>query len=339
MSGEMKRLLPVVMLCMAACTQAPVQVVHKGDRFFGNDAQHGAALAQSEGWYRPKVDVRVEPRAEPQPVRPVEVHELPPLQGIAMHPAYPTQPSRYAEAPMVMSQGITSTTPSRNPYSQGYTQDSIRHDLAEIKLSPAVQTQTEGEVMASPLQNAAIAVESSADAVQAYPQNWYQGKIILARSDQGTIASKENRQSHDSASSATDANHSTSAFIWPVRGKVISHYGRKADGLQNDGINIAANMGDPIYASADGVVVYAGNDLQGYGNMLIIRHENGWMTAYAHDEKLFVKENTRVTQGQRIATVGKTGSVTSPQLHFALRNGKTPVDPAEYLRSDFAANP
>ena len=135
------------------------------------------------------------------------------------------------------------------------------------------------------------------------------------------------------APQAATPNHQ---FIWPVRGKIISNFGPKANGLHNDGINISANTGDPFYAAADGVVVYAGNDLKGYGNMVILRHADGWMTAYAHADRLLVKENARIRQGEQIGNVGATGSVTSAQLHFGLRNGAAPVDPAKYLGSDFA---
>ena len=116
-----------------------------------------------------------------------------------------------------------------------------------------------------------------------------------------------------------------SKFIWPVTGgKVISHFGSKPDGKSNDGINIAVSEGEPIYAVADGMAVYAGNQLPSYGNMVIIRHDNGIMTAYAHARSLSVKKNDYVKQGEIIGYVGMSGSVKSPQLHFAVRNGKTP---------------
>jgi murein DD-endopeptidase MepM/ murein hydrolase activator NlpD len=107
--------------------------------------------------------------------------------------------------------------------------------------------------------------------------------------------------------------------------------------LHNDGINIAANAGEPFYAAADGVVVYAANDLKGFGNMVILRHAEGWMTAYDHADRLLVKQNERVRQGQQIGVVGATGSVNQAQLHFGLRQGKQPVDPSKHLGSAYAA--
>jgi len=127
-------------------------------------------------------------------------------------------------------------------------------------------------------------------------------------------------------------------FFWPVNGgKVVSHFGPKPDGKSNDGINISLADGEPIWASADGMVVYAGNELQGYGNMVILRHDDGWMTAYAHARSITVKKNDYVKQGELIAYVGQTGGVKTPQVHFALRHGKTPVDPEQYLPHTSAA--
>ena len=120
-------------------------------------------------------------------------------------------------------------------------------------------------------------------------------------------------------------------FIWPIEGKLLSEYGPKGDGLHNDGINIAAPKGAPVFAAASGVVAYAGNEIRGFGNLLLIQHADGWMTAYAHNDKLMVKRGERVQQGQQISAVGATGNVTSPQLHFEIRRGKRAVDPLDQL--------
>ncbi len=113
---------------------------------------------------------------------------------------------------------------------------------------------------------------------------------------------------------------------------MISGFGAKAKGLHNDGINIAAKRGAPVKAAENGVVVYAGNELRGFGNLLLIKHADGWVTAYAHNDKVLVKRGQRVGKGQRIATVGSTGGVKSPQLHFEMRRGRTPRDPRKYLQ-------
>lgn len=120
-------------------------------------------------------------------------------------------------------------------------------------------------------------------------------------------------------------------FMWPVRGKVISGYGAKDDGLYNDGINIAVPKGTPVSAAAEGVVAYVGNDLKSYGNLVLLRHGGGMMTAYAHLSSIRVKKGALVRKGQSIATVGSTGSVTSTQLHFEIRQGSKTFDPQKYL--------
>ena len=121
------------------------------------------------------------------------------------------------------------------------------------------------------------------------------------------------------------------SFRWPVRGRIIAAFGPKPNGLQNDGINLAVPEGTPIKAAEDGVVAYAGNELKGYGNLVLVRHANGFVTAYAHASDILVKRGESVKRGQVIAHSGQTGNVTSPQLHFEIRKGATPVDPAQYL--------
>lgn len=121
-------------------------------------------------------------------------------------------------------------------------------------------------------------------------------------------------------------------FAWPVKGKVISSFGSKGGGVKNDGINIAAKKGTPIKSAEAGVVVYAGNELKGYGNLLLVRHEKGFMSAYAHADELFVKTGDVIAKGDKIATVGTTGNVKVPQLHFEIRKKTKSVDPKKYLQ-------
>jgi len=120
-------------------------------------------------------------------------------------------------------------------------------------------------------------------------------------------------------------------FRWPANGRVIAGYGTDPKGQQNDGINIALPENTPIKAAEDGVVAYAGNELKGYGNLVLVRHPNGYVTAYAHAKELVVKRGDQVKRGQMIARSGQTGNVNAPQLHFEIRKGASPLDPMRFL--------
>jgi murein DD-endopeptidase MepM/ murein hydrolase activator NlpD len=128
------------------------------------------------------------------------------------------------------------------------------------------------------------------------------------------------------------ANYATTpTFAWPLTGQVISDFGSGGSGERNNGINIAAVEGAPIRASAAGTVSYAGNELRGYGNLVLIKHDDGYVTAYAHAERIVVQRGETVTKGQVIAYAGSTGDVTTPQLHFEIRHGVQPVNPRSLL--------
>ena len=122
-----------------------------------------------------------------------------------------------------------------------------------------------------------------------------------------------------------------SVFLWPVRGRVLAAYGPQAGGLHNDGINIGAPRGTAVRAAENGVVVYAGNEIPGFGNLVLLRHDGGWMTAYGHVDAMRVRRGDTVRRGQTIATVGQTGGVTQPQLHFEIRRGSNALDPGRHL--------
>jgi murein DD-endopeptidase MepM/ murein hydrolase activator NlpD len=120
-------------------------------------------------------------------------------------------------------------------------------------------------------------------------------------------------------------------FRWPVRGRVIAGFGSNPGGQRNDGINLAVPEGTSVKAAEAGTVIYAGNELEGYGNLILVRHADGWVSAYAHNKDLLVKRGDAVTRGQIIAHAGMTGSVSAPQVHFELRRGSKPVNPLDYL--------
>lgn len=141
------------------------------------------------------------------------------------------------------------------------------------------------------------------------------------------------------ASAATGAASSVSPatvaaapkFAWPLQGPVLSAYGPKAQGQNNDGLNIGAPKGAPVQAAAPGTVVYAGDEMKGFGNLVLIRHKDGWITAYAHLDRMIVDKDSVVAQGDMIGTVGSTGGVSAPQLHFEIRQDGKPIDPSPFL--------
>ncbi|MGQ3030199.1 MAG: murein hydrolase activator EnvC family protein, partial [Ferrovibrionaceae bacterium] len=123
----------------------------------------------------------------------------------------------------------------------------------------------------------------------------------------------------------------TGQFSWPVKGRVLSGYGPTADGLHNDGINIAARKGEPVRAADGGTVVYAGDGMKGFGHLVLIRHANGFVTAYAHNDVLLVRKGASVRRGQIIARAGQSGGVSEPQVHFEIRKGVQAVNPLALL--------
>lgn len=153
-------------------------------------------------------------------------------------------------------------------------------------------------------------------------------KTIATTTTKSTATTKKITKS---SSSKTVSTYRKTKFLWPVNGTVVSNFGAAGKGRKNDGINIKATMGTNVKAADKGIVAYAGNELKGFGNLVLIKHSDGYITAYAHNEKLYVKKGQTVLRGEKIATVGSTGSVNTPQLHFEVRAGKKAVNPRQYL--------
>ena len=165
----------------------------------------------------------------------------------------------------------------------------------------------------------------------AQPRTVPAAKIASAPAESARIVTPETHTSAEVVTKSAEAVGAMASFRWPVKGRVIAGFGPRPNGGQNDGINLAVPEGTPIKAADDGVVAYAGNELKGYGNLVLIRHANGFVSAYANASELLVKRGDTIKRGQVIAHAGQTGNVTSPQLHFEIRKGSTPVDPIKYL--------
>jgi murein DD-endopeptidase MepM/ murein hydrolase activator NlpD len=193
---------------------------------------------------------------------------------------------------------------------------------ATLQGSAAAAAQTAKSMMPAP----AVLPATPTAPVVAAPQ--VQANAAVAPAQENPQAEV---QSDVAMESAPAAGSGGGQFAWPVQGKVIGAFGTMKDGTKNDGVNIAAPAGAPVVAAADGVVAYAGNELRGFGNMILIRHDGGYVTAYAHNASLLVKKGDKVKRGQTIARVGATGAVFGPQLHFEIRKGTEPVDPMTFL--------
>jgi murein DD-endopeptidase MepM/ murein hydrolase activator NlpD len=224
-----------------------------------------------------------------------------------------------AEAPV---QQQTAALPSAAPTGQGHPQPEIipLDGPAPAKAVPPPQNAArQVPVVLKPYTPPTADASAPAKRPPAEPS--------AARAARAETAAAKPEASPAASGAGTHGGH----FGWPVRGRVLAGYGVAAGGSHNDGINIAAPRGTSIAAVDGGVVAYAGNELRGYGNLVLVKHANGWITAYAHCDELLVKQGDKVSRGQPIAKVGATGGVSEPQLHFELRRGKKAVDPREFL--------
>ena len=152
-------------------------------------------------------------------------------------------------------------------------------------------------------------------------------KPAIDKTPTGNLESGASQSKTPLTGAQADAAGTEPEFRWPARGRIIQ--GFKSGG--NDGINISVPAGTSVRAAESGTVVYSGDGLKGYGNLVLIKHPNGFVTAYGNNGELDVKRGEQVKRGQVIAKSGDTGNVNSPQLHFELRKGSTPVDPTSYL--------
>ena len=194
--------------------------------------------------------------------------------------------------------------------------------------APAIATRQQPGLMPS--------AKTTASANSGNDDDFDQPSNDVATAAPKPVVAEQSPQVTDNQQPAQEAGDLS--FRWPVKGRVISGYGSKPGGLRNEGINIAVPEGTDVRSAEAGVVAYAGNELKGYGNLVLIRHEGGWVTAYAHNKDLFVKRGDTVKRGDVIAKAGQTGSVTSPQVHFEVRKGATAMDPMRFLNAATAAN-
>lgn len=302
---------------LAGCQQTrPSQLYFDWDSFVHSD----------DGHYRPSA---APPRPEPapvytpEPVRPVARPEA--VTAETLTPVPQARPAPVVRHPWPAPSGPDAAPPQTY---HPQTDDAVADDTANLPLprhAPRMSTQnadTSAEPSATPLPRRAdrsqFAASSAAPAADAAP----------ADAPVSAVVDKPVRPAKTASAMPFSG---TEHFGWPLHGTVVADFGTSADGQRNDGINIAVPAGTPIVAAAEGTVGYAGGDMKSYGNLVVLRHDGNYFTAYAHAEKLLVKTGDHVKAGQTIGYAGQTGDVESPQLHFEIRKGHEPVDPRKFL--------
>jgi murein DD-endopeptidase MepM/ murein hydrolase activator NlpD len=315
-----------------------------------NGLHHGASLKPGQQLVLPPGTLarqaRREARAKPSvALVPVAKVALPPGGAVEANGAPRTPAGPPAEPPLAPEPPAASAPgdwEGRHTIKSGESLYGIarqqRVSLAELQRVNGIDNPLRVKVGTTLKVPGTTAEPAPAPAVALAPEASPSPKIINAPAERKHLAARSDQVSDAepvaTAGPSSAADASSGRFRWPARGRVIAGYGRRPDGTHNDGINLALPQGAEVHASEGGKVAYAGNELKGYGNLVLIRHDNGWVSAYAHNEQLLVKRDDVVQRGQVIAKAGKTGSVDQPQLHFELRQGSKPVDPLLHLEKN-----
>jgi murein DD-endopeptidase MepM/ murein hydrolase activator NlpD len=309
--------LALILLTTTSCTQAPAQVELKGHQIFGRNGvvEGNSYQAASASTYKAPISYqsasqssvttsRIVPQNTQQTanVESIGVSDLPPPSATAKAPAIQasTQVAKVENKPVNLWTG------------KPRTEETDAENMADMK--PAA-----GKAPEKPL---AMTEKKTANS----PVNQLD-----------SIISNDTPVTKQATTIQPDKAVQTSGFMWPVNSKkVVSAFGPKGGGRVNDGINIASAEGEPVWAADEGEIVFAGDELKGYGNMILLKHKDGKTTTYAHLNRMTVEKYERVKQGDIIGYVGSTGNVRTPQLHFAIKDGKTSLDPQKHLNRTVA---
>lgn len=267
--------------------------------------------------YLDRSGVQGGPNATGATVRSVTVQQGDTVNGIARRAGVSPQAlieANSLQAPYTLRIGQTLTVPGA-PQEVASAQTSADDSSGPAPVSaPPSADRVESAPLAAPSAGATPPSPGAATPTQIAPST-------------GTAPAAPSQQ----VAAAPRAAGNAARFSWPVSGRVIAEFGARANGVSNDGINIEAPRGTPIMAADSGEVIYVGNELRGFGNLVLIRHSDGWVTAYAHADDVLVQRGAQVRRGDTIGRVGTSGSVRSPQLHFEVRRGARPVNPRQHL--------
>ncbi len=292
-----------------------------------------AAILAANGYKGPRTLSPGQSLVIPHPTAAAAAPAPAQVAAVPATPAPASKPVAAAPSVHVVNPGETLASIARHNHVSVAELAKANNIEASAKLKLGTRLTVPAKVAAA-APAAPVGVVATAPAVSAAPAA--NTKVAAAVPQQSAHLAQANPQPDETAAEApavkaSEATGALPTFRWPVRGKVIAGFGSKTNGKANDGINLAVPEGTPVKAAEDGTVAYSGNELKGYGNLLLIRHSNGYVTAYAHASELLVKRGDTIKRGQVIAKSGQSGDVGSPQLHFEIRKGNQPVDPTQFL--------
>jgi murein DD-endopeptidase MepM/ murein hydrolase activator NlpD len=320
--------------------------VQPGDTLFGLAKRHGVpvgALIEVNGLQNGTAIKPGQRLALPAGARPARTAYEPPAREPAGRPSQPTQTASVDmpgwNGSYTLNQGDSLYAIARQhrvsladlQRANGITDPTKVRAGTVLKVpgmaTGSAETRTVAERTAEPAPSRGEAPANLGPRVVQIPDAGQSRMNSGAPAEPGKVASRG-----DTATDASPDASPAAKFRWPVTGgRMIGTFGKRPDGTHNDGINMAVPLGTEVRAAEGGRIAYAGSELKGYGNLVLIRHDNGWVTAYAHSEEILVKRDDVVRKGQVIARAGKTGTVDQPQLHFELRQGAKPIDPLPYM--------
>jgi murein DD-endopeptidase MepM/ murein hydrolase activator NlpD len=320
--------LALMTIGLAACSGDPSRL---NANLFGTHSN-----PETTGTFPPEQAAPVS-RTDSQPLPPQNVQ--PPSPHKNAGPPVASRPTQVAAKPA----SVAAMSPAGNPrvhvVAQGETLTRISRlygkpigEIAKANKIPATSKLSAGDRLVIPGMRASAAMPKATPAAPQVAQAKPAPVAAPKEPERAVVFAPvaEAVPSKDSAKVA-EATGALPKFRWPAKGRVIAAFGPTTNGQQNNGINISLPENTPVKAAEDGVVDYAGNELNGYGNLVQVRHPNGYVTAYAHAKDLLVKRGDQVKRGQPIARSGQTGNVNAPQLHFEIRKGVSPLDPIKFL--------
>jgi murein DD-endopeptidase MepM/ murein hydrolase activator NlpD len=309
-------ILSLLIFSIISCSQKPAKIVYKGNYFYGKNFDSKKSLFVKKASKKTK-------RKSSSNSQAIKVKSGDSLYSIAksnktstrtlielnnLNPPYKIFPGQTLYVPQNRATHIVTSGESLFGIARQYKISMT--ELAQLNKIKKPYTLKIGQSLALPIAN-----------------NKSRNSKIAKKSQ----SKKKYQKKYSKKRKSIKLSKSKNKFIWPVKGEVISSFGRKSNGTHNDGINIKAKFGAPIRATNSGKIIYVGNELRGYGNLIIMKHKNGWLSAYAHNNDIFVKKNQSIKQGEIIGTIGNTGNVKTAQLHFGLRKGRQALNPTQYL--------